>query len=100
MDKEHLKEGTDSWQSIKRSDMWQLITCYWKGTMWHMVMIYIYRQPWLLKLKINSISRNFSGLLTRNSMCPEELRFDYVGYDLNYNVCLVGMPGGPTVPIT
>ena len=27
------------------------------------------------------------------------LKVEFVEYDPNYNVCLVGMPGGPTVRI-
>jgi len=27
------------------------------------------------------------------------LKVEFVGYDSNYNVCLVGTPGGPTVRV-
>jgi len=27
------------------------------------------------------------------------LKVEFVEYDLNYNVCLVGTPGGPTVRV-
>jgi hypothetical protein len=27
------------------------------------------------------------------------LKLEFVGYDPNYNVCLVGTPGGPTVRV-